>query len=489
MTISRPWLLLTPLLGCLLFALPALAQGEGEGDEPPAADDDDSAEAEATEEASDDEAPADEAPADEAPADEAPADEAPAEDAAEPPPEDTFGAGEEEDEWGDADLPSMGDEGGEGSDEGDDEGDGPDAGHHSGDEDDIDDWGGEIERQDLNQVVEREEVRVEVEAEPERIGISGNWYQVGVDCLYCETVLGQSLDVQDPLVMRQFFDHFQLEPDTTSGKMVFPSEGINRPLTVVQDGDRVIIFRYVIDEGERATPLYCTIWDLRWLLRDQKLLYGRRYSVDAYQMFAFGQWENGYKADETFLPREQLMTFLNLDLVRNLSETHKTFPVGEKAVLTYLGSDAFVRSDFESEPMEDLQNRLFKEQVQLKEQAEERRTSFDDGCDAFEEGEYERALTLLLRAGELGEDSLDFHFYVGGSYQGMKDYDKAKEHYRIVLDGDPMDTVTRYNLARILERQGLYKEALNEYRVILKHDPEDEEARDRAFDLAMQLQD
>ena len=53
----------------------------------------------------------------------------------------------------------------------------------------------------------------------------------------------------------------------------------------------------------------------------------------------------------------------------------------------------------------------------------------------------------------------------------------------------PMDTVTRYNLARILERQALYKEALNEYRVILKHDPEDEEARDRAFDLAMQLQD
>ena len=397
------------------------------------------------------------------------------------------GVGESGDlDWGEGDMPDfpgMGDE----ETEEDTSGQGPDI--QRADDEDIEDWEGEIEKQDLNQVVEREEVKVEVEAEPERIGISGNWYLVDGDCLYCDTVLGQNLDVQDGLVMRQFFDHLQINPDAATGKMVFPSEGTNRPLLVQRDGDHVVVFMYAIDEGERTTPTFCTVWDLQWLLRDKRLLYGRRYTVDAYQLFAFTQWERGYKADETFLPVAQLRTFLDLDLVHDLDADDKTFPVGEKAVLTYLGSAAFVRSDFDPEPYEDLQARLFKARVELEEREAEREGSMTDGVEAFENGDYERCLELLLRAGELGEDSLDYHFYLGASYQGTKRYDEAIGQYRLVLATDPMDTVTRYNLGRILEKLGRYKEAIHEYRVVLKHDPEDEEARDRMFDLMLELQD
>jgi len=467
------------LFACLLLPFPAAAQSDGDTDEETKADE-----------------PVTPGDGDDEPAEAPPAEpEAPAEGGDEP------GDGDDLD-WGESDMPTM-DEGDDAGDEatgesgedgegGEEDGgyseDGPDAGQATGDGDDIDDWDGEIEKQDLNQVIEREEVRVEVDPEPERIGISGNWYHVEVDCTYCDTVLGQNLTVEDGLIMRQFFDHLQIEPGQDSGKMVYPSEGINRPLLVQKDGDRVVVYMYAIDEGERTTPLYCTVWDMQWLLRDQRLLYGRRYTVDAYQLFAFGTWEKGYKADEAFLPTEQLRTFLDLDLVKSLDEDDSRFPVGEKAVLNYLGAIAFVRSDFESEPFEDLQNRLFKEKVQAEERAQERAEKFDRGIEAFEDGDYEAAAELLLRAGELGEDSLDYHFYLGGAYQGTKRYEEAMDQYRIVLATDSMDTITRYNLARILEKLGRYKEALHEYQVILKHDPDDDEVKDRMLNLMLELQ-
>jgi tetratricopeptide (TPR) repeat protein len=358
------------------------------------------------------------------------------------------------------------------------------------DRDDVDEWGGAIEKQDLNQVKQREEVKVDVADEPVRDGVSGNWYQVAVDCLYCDTILGQNLDVNDPDVMRQFFDHIQIYPDKKSGKMVFPSEGANRPLYVEHDGDRVVIFMYAIDnKGERTTALYCTVWDLRWLLRDQKLLYGRRYSIDAYQPFAFGDYKDGYKADETYLPREQLRTFLDLSVVQVLSETAKVFPIGEKAVLTYLGSDAFVRSDFEKEPYADAQARLFKDKVEREQRDKERTKSVEGGIAAWEDKEYDTAYELFQRADELDADDIDFHFYYGATLQGLKKYDDALTQYRIVLAKDPRDTTTRFNLAVILENQGRLKEALAEYRLILEYDPSDEEAKERAFNLMIQLQD
>ena len=454
MIIGRPWLSLIPLILCLAVAGPAFAQEDKEDDE----DDNESTEG-GDLDWGDDSVPTMEGDEEES--------DKPKPDAKDGDPTDEEGKpdGEEGDE------------------------DGPDAGRATGDGDDIDDWSGEIEKQDMNQTEKREEVKVEVEAEPERIGISGNWYQVGVDCLYCESILGQNLEVSEAEVMRQFFDHLQIEPSAKAGKMVFPSEGINRPFEVVKDDTRVILFMYAIDVGDRSTALYCTIWDLQWLLRDEKLLYGRRYSVDAYQPFAFGTWEKGYKADETFLPMEQLRTFLDLSPVQDLSEEGKVFAIGDKAVLTYLGSDAFVRSDFEEEPYADLQARLFKEKVEFDQREKDRRVSYDAGVEAFEDRDYDTALEQFGKAGELGEDSVDFHFYFGAAYQGKKQYDKAIDHYRIVLAKDQRDTTTRFNLAMILEKQGRLREALDEYNIILKYDKDDDEAKDRAFNLMLQMQE
>ncbi len=398
---------------------------------------------------------------------------------------------------GDEPAPAEGEDGDTPSEEGEDDGgeDGGDDGtEETGDqlpppdEDDIDSWDTTIEKQDLNQVVEREEVKVDVEDEPERIGISGNWYQVEGDCDYCETILGQNLEVQETEVMRQFFDHLQIEPDASSGKMVYPSEGANRPLIVTQDGDRVIVLMYVIDVGERTTPEYATIWDLQWLLRDQRLLYGRRYAIDAYQPFAYAEWEKGYKADEGFLPQEQIRTFLDLSPVMALDETEKRFPIGDKAMLTYLGSAAFVRSDFDAEPYKDLQARLFQERTEADERERERAAAMEAADEQFADQDWEVLLESTRRAAELGEESADLHFYTAAAHQGLKQYEDAITEYKKVLELTPKDTSARFNLARIFEKLGRYKDALREYQVILKWDPDDEEAKERAFNLALQLQ-
>ena len=64
----------------------------------------------------------------------------------------------------------------------------------------------------------------------------------------------------------------------------------------------------------------------------------------------------------------------------------------------------------------------------------------------------------------------------------------TESEYKLVLELTPKDTSTRYNLARVYEKQGRLQDALREYRVILKWDPGDEEVKERAFNLALQLQ-
>ncbi len=111
-----------------------------------------------------------------------------------------------------------------------------------------------------------------------------------------------------------------------------------------------------------------------------------------------------------------------------------------------------------------------------------------DAEELCDDRDYEGCLAAVQRAAELGEASADVHFFAGSAYQGLKQYDDAIAEYKLVLELTPKDTSTRYNLARVYEKQGRLQDALREYRVILKWDPGDEEVKERAFNLALQLQ-
>ena len=174
------------------------------------------------------------------------------------------------------------------------------------DTDDVDDWSFEGEKV-VKEEKKEEVTKRELPPEPKRSGTSGNWYEVTVECHSCADLLGQKLGIEDPLVMREFFDFIQVNSDRKGGKFVFPSISENRPLGIADGGSSLLIWQYAIDTGTRLTDTYALIWDLR-VMADGGLLYGRKYEVQAWTAEAYEEWERGYKAKESFVSAAKLKT-------------------------------------------------------------------------------------------------------------------------------------------------------------------------------------
>lgn len=387
----------------------------------------------------------------------------------------TFSFAQDEDEDEFSDLEGDGEEKKEG-----DEGEGSDDPNITReDEDDVDDWSfeGEVEKKEE---VKKEEApkKKELPPEPKRYGVSGNWYEVPVDCQECPNLLGQSFGIEDGEVMREFFDFIQIASDRKTGKFVFPSIGQNRPLGVSDGKDRVLIWQYVLDQGTRLTDTYATLWDLS-LKAEDGLLYGRKYEIQAWTDDAYADWEEGYKADDKYIPVSKLKSYFDLAPVKNLTTEKRNFQVGEASRVSFVGYSAFVRSDVKKEAIAADQERL-----QAKAEAEAKRLRdqkewFRKGEDALDGRDYELALAAFLKSRELGLDNLDLNYNLGFAYQKLKDNDKAIKEYTAILDVDPRDIDVRFNLAQIYEKQKDFDAAIKEYQTILKFDPDDDASRDR----------
>jgi tetratricopeptide (TPR) repeat protein len=382
-------------------------------------------------------------------------------------------AGEDED----GDLDDLDDFPDDPDDDDDDGEEGP--GIEREDEDDVENWSFEGEKvEKVEEKKEEKRVGREVEPEPKRYGNSGNWYEVTVDCARCPTLLDQTLGIEDPLVMRQFYDFIQISSDRKSGKFVFPSIGENRPMGVSDKSKRIVVWQYVIDVGARLTDTYATIWDLS-VQADGGLLYGRKYEVQAWTDKAYTDWEKGYKSDESFISKSKLLSYADLAPVRDLTTAKSRFQVGDDARITFAGYAAFVRSDVDMAAIEKEQERLRDEAEREAKRIRDQKEFYDRGVALLDDKEFDDALEALLKSKELGLDSLDLHYNLGFAYYMLKDYEHAKKHYRAILDEDPRDTDVRYNLARIYEKEKDWDSAIREYQAILKFDPDDAGSRDR----------
>ncbi len=345
--------------------------------------------------------------------------------------------------------------------------------------DDVDDWSFEGEKKvEVKPVVEDKPVKRELEPEPKRSGVSGNWYDVPVNCQECSTLLNQSFGIEEPDVMREFFDFIQIAPDRRSGKFVYPSIGQNRPFTVSDKKTRVLIWQYVVENGTRLTDTYAVMWDLE-LKAESGLLYGRKYEVQAWTDDAYEEWEKGYKAKTSYIASSKLGSYLDLAPVARLTLEKRNFQVGDSSRVTFVGYSAFVRSDIS-------QDAIAAEQESLKAHAEadakrlkDQKNWFRKGEDHLDNREWEDALGAFNKARELGLDNLDLNYNLGFSFQMVKDFPNAIKEYETILEADPRDTDVRYNLARIYEKQKNFDAAIKEYQTILKFKPDDESSRDR----------
>jgi TolA-binding protein len=345
------------------------------------------------------------------------------------------------------------------------------------DGDDVDDWSFEGEKV-KKEVVKEEVKKKELPPEPSRNGVSGNWYEITVDCANCETLLGQVLGIEDPLVMREFFDYVQIGSDRRSGEFVYPSASQKIPLAVTNEGSRVLIYQYVIDTGARLTDTYAKIWDLK-LHAEDGLLYGRKYELQAWTAEAYEDWDKGYRAKQSFIDAKKLKTYVNLDPVQKLSTEEPRFQVGDNARIQFVGYSAFVRSDVKPGAIAAEQEKLKAAAEAEAKRARDQKEYFRKGEDALDEKDWTGALTAFEKARSLGFDSLDLNYNLGYAYYKLDDFEHAKKEYRVILDNDPRDTEVRYNLARIHEKEKNFDEAIKEYQAILKFNPDDSSARDR----------
>ena len=345
------------------------------------------------------------------------------------------------------------------------------------DEDDVDNWSdeGEVEKKEVKKEVVKKR---ELAPEPKRYGNSGNWYEVQVECARCETLLDQKFGIEEPLVMREFFDYIQIDSNKKGGKFVFPSIGENRTLSVSDSGKRVLIWQYTVDVGTRLTDTYATIWDLG-VHANGGLLYGRRYEVQAWTDEAYEEWERGYRSKSSFISSSKLKSYAGLAPVKALDTENNRFQVGSDSRVSFAGYAAFVRSDVSREAIADEQNSLREKAEEEAKRLRDQKDEFKRGQGLLDDKDWAGALAAFEKAYSLGLESLDLHYELGFAYYKTGNLTKAKEHYGTILEADARDTDVRYNLARIYEKEKDWDSAIREYQAILKFDPDDQTSRDR----------
>ncbi len=398
-----------------------------------------------------------------------------------------------DDEGGDSgDGEEGGKEGGEGG-EGEDKGGKGEEGGEEGEpnlkrpDEDTGDWTYEGQKEETTKKPDGPIKKADLPAEPPASGVTGAWYSVEVDCPTCESVLGQTISLDEPLVMRQFYDQLIVNPDAKGGKIVYINEGQNRPIAVLsQSGNRLIVAEYTIKSGERKTDIYATVWDWTPLL-DNRLLYGRKYTISAFKPEAWASWEKGYQAAHTFIPEKELLTYVGLSNVKSLTTEKNSFDLGDKARVVYQGANAWVRSDFNKDAYTALQVKLKAEKEAEKQRLADQQKSYQDGRAAMKGKDYATARSSFERAKSLGLDTADLHFDLATVYQIQKAYELAMPEYQWVIDKDPKDTAAMYNLALVMEKQGKLKDALAWYQKVIKLDPSDEKAKDKALEIALKL--
>ncbi len=95
---------------------------------------------------------------------------------------------------------------------------------------------------------------------------------------------------------------------------------------------------------------------------------------------------------------------------------------------------------------------------------------------AVQEGDMDRARTVLEKALTLKSDLARAHFFYAKVLRNDGRFDEAAQHLRTVLTQYPRDRVARNDLGRILFLQRRYPDAVKEFAATLAIDPEDLQA-------------
>ncbi len=102
-----------------------------------------------------------------------------------------------------------------------------------------------------------------------------------------------------------------------------------------------------------------------------------------------------------------------------------------------------------------------------------------EGIDAYNQGEYDKALKLFIDAQLDHPDRADILYNIGNAYYHTGDFDAAAKHYKEALNAKDLllQQKAHYNLGNADFRKKQYEDALKNYEAALKLNPDDIQAR------------
>ncbi len=103
-----------------------------------------------------------------------------------------------------------------------------------------------------------------------------------------------------------------------------------------------------------------------------------------------------------------------------------------------------------------------------------------NGVDAYEKGDYDRALKLFIDAQLKDPDKPEILYNIGNAYYKKGEFESAAEHYKQVLGTKKQALKKRalYNLGNAEFKNGDPKAAIKHYEAVLDLDPDDRQARE-----------
>ena len=93
-------------------------------------------------------------------------------------------------------------------------------------------------------------------------------------------------------------------------------------------------------------------------------------------------------------------------------------------------------------------------------------SAFDQGKQAFQQGDYQRAVQAFELARKRGEARVALYYNLGVSYFRLGKYDDAKRNFEIVARNKRMAALAHYNLGLVARKQNDRETAISEFRKV-----------------------
>lgn len=328
------------------------------------------------------------------------------------------------------------------------------------------------------------------EEAPAPKGLSGTWYEMTLDCPFCLSLEDQKIRLNDKETILHYGDRMEVAPDIEHVAF-FKRSGADWTSEAAQGRKNekkktFTVLQYAEHRGEHTSSVFARIWVLT-ALADAKILYGRKYLVNAFADEAFEATEAGYRAQASYLTADILLA--NLDDVRvySLNETRKMYQPSDQVRFVLDGASCYVRENVEEADFARAHDEVHEKKVQYDQRLDLFRTLVRQGDQAYHAADYEDALNRYKAASALLPEFSLVHADLGAVYQVQNKLPEAETAYRLAVELDPTDLDTRFNLAQVLEQQGRLAEALQLYRGVVEKRPNDAEANEHVVKLERKL--